>query len=113
MNKQDLYKNKILWRIYVIWFFRRIIPLMLLQVAIFGLALQLFAKNVFVSKVLQNIGQVSELGYWAVLRYLLNSFLATHPITQVIILVILGVISLILRDLARGFSAYKAMWRRT
>ncbi|MBI4991807.1 MAG: hypothetical protein HZB99_01150 [Candidatus Harrisonbacteria bacterium] len=112
MNNSEAVKNRILWKVYVVWFFRRIVPLILLQVLFFALAIQIFAKNVFVSRVLQNIGTVAENGYVPVLKYLAVSFLGTRPLTQVSILIILGVLALILRDLGRSLVAYKSMWMR-
>lgn len=108
MPLTDKLKNKIAWKIYVIWFFRRIIPLILLQIFILALALRIFAKNVFVAMVLKNLGQVAEGGYWQVFKYLIASFLNTRPINQVVILVLLGVFALILRDIGRSLFTYKA-----
>ena len=35
----DFLKNRILWKVYVLWFARRIVPLMLLQVAVIVVSL--------------------------------------------------------------------------
>lgn len=104
----DKLKNKIAWKIYVIWFFRRILPLILLQLFILALALRIFAKNVFVAMVIKNLGQVAEAGYWQVFKYMAASFLNTRPINQIVILVLLGIFALILRDIGRSLLAYKS-----
>lgn len=108
----DTIKNRIFWKVYFIWFFRKILPIIAIQIAVFALALQLFAKNVFVSRVLQNIAQVAESGYWAVLKYVIASFLNTHFVTQVVILAILAIVALLVRDIGRSLLAYKSMWKR-
>lgn len=112
MPLSDKLKNKIAWKIYIIWFFRRILPLVLLQIFILALALRVFAKNVFVAMVLKNLGQVAEAGYWQVFKYMVASFLNTRPITQVVILVLLGISALILRDVGRSLFAYKTTVKR-
>lgn len=104
--KNHLFKARILGKIYLIWFFRRIVPLMLIQIALVVFALKIFAKNVFVSKVLQNIGLVADRNYWEVFNYLLEAFLRTHIAVQVAILVGLGFIALLLRDIFRAIIAY-------
>jgi hypothetical protein len=109
---QQLLKNRILWRIYLLWFLRRIVPLIILQVAVFVLALQLFAKNVFVSKIFQNVSVVAGAGYLNVLKYAFAAFLNTRPLTQAVILLILGVVALLLRDFIRALTTYKSMWMR-
>ena len=105
-------KNRILWKVYVMWFLRRIVPIIVLQVAVFAFVFQLFAKNVFISMVFKNAATVSANGYWALLKYMAYAFLNTHPLTQVLILVILGVLSLLIRDAVRMVATYRAMWIR-
>lgn len=92
------------------WFLRRIMPLVIFQVAAFILLFRIFAKNVFVSKVFRNATYAADFGYWSLLKYSLAAFLNTHLITQVSILLILGVVALLLRDLMRVLITYKAMW---
>lgn len=112
INTNATIKNKILWRVYVLWFLRRIVPLIVLQIAVFILVFRIFAKNVFVSKVFRNAAYAADFGYWSLLKYSFAAFLNAHLITQVSILLILGVAALLLRDLIRVLITYKAMWRR-
>jgi len=109
---KQLLKDRILWRIYVLWFLRRIAPLIVLQIAVFILVFRIFAKNVFISKVFRNAAYAADFGYWSLLKYSFAAFLNAHLITQVSILLILGVAALLLRDLMRVLVAYKAMWKR-
>src|SRR3989344_2605800 len=99
-------RSKILFKIYFIWFFRRILPLMVFQVIVFGFALKLFANKVFVSAVLANAGTAAHSSYGEFFKYLLWAFFQARPATQAIILVGLGVGSLILRDIGRAIVAY-------
>lgn len=105
-------KNRILWRVYFSWFLRRIVPLIVLQVAVFALVVRIFARNVYISMVFQNSAVAAADSYWVVLKYLLFSFLNTRPLIQAAILVILGVLALLFRDLAKALFTYKAMWLR-
>lgn len=110
---RNFLKNRILWKVYFAWFLRRIVPLIVLQLAIFSVALQIFAHNVFVSSVFKNAAVVSDRGYFQLLKYMILSFLNTRPVTQVMILVILGVIALLIRDFFRMLVTYRAMWIRS
>ena len=110
MSRLELFKNRILWKIYVVWFFRRVAPLILVQVAILALVLKIFAKNVFVSKVLQNSGLAADGGYWTVLKFLALAFARSHLVVQVAILIIFSIGALLLRDIVRSILAYKSMW---
>ena len=107
---RQLLKDRILWRVYLVWFLRRIVPLMAAQAIGFLVFIKIFAKNVFVSKVFHNAANVSDFGYWALFKYSFWAFFNTHPFTQIVILLILGVMALLLRDLIRAFTTYRAMW---
>ncbi len=109
---KELLKNRILWRVYLIWFLRRIVPLMAAQVLILGVALKIFADHVFVIKVLKNGYLVANMGYWPFFKFLFYSFLSTRHLTQVAIVLGLAVTSLIIRDFGRSIFAYKAMHLR-
>lgn len=101
-----IFKNKILLRVYIIWFFRRIVPLMLAQIFVISLALKLFAQKVFFAKVLENAALASNSSYWELLKYLSSAFFQTRPLIQVISLLILGVGALILRDIGKTLITY-------
>jgi len=109
---KQLLKNKILWRIYILWFFRRIMPLIAAQILIFLIVLKIFAKNVFISKVFHNAANVADHGHWPFLKYAFFSFFNTHPLTQISILLILGVAALIIRDFIKVVFTYQGMWIR-
>ena len=109
---KELLKNRILWRVYLIWFLRRILPLMAVQIVMLGVALKIFAGNVFVIKVLKNGYLVANMGYWSFFKFLFYSFLGTRPLTQIALILGLAVTSLIIRDFIRMLFTYKAMHLR-
>lgn len=49
-------KTKIMRRVYVIWFSRRVLPYLIMEAAIFGVFAYLIAQNVFVAKVIEYAG---------------------------------------------------------
>lgn len=105
-------RSKILWKIYLIWFFRRIVPLMTLQAIIIGFALKLFANKVFVSQVFANAGVAANSGYGKFFKYLVVAFFQTRPIVQISVLIILGLGALILRDIGRSIMVYVSTFRK-
>lgn len=107
-----MFKAKILGKVYFVWFFRRIVPLVLVQVAVAVFVIKIFAKNVFVSKVLHNVAIVSDSGYWEIFKYLINSFMATHFIIQLAILITLGLTALLIRDIVRAIFVYFVTMRQ-
>lgn len=108
----NITKNRILIKVYTIWFLKRVLPLVLIEIGALVFGLMVFARNVFVSKVLQNIGIVSEQGYWTVFKYLFYSFAKTHFVVQVVIIIVLGIGALILRDILRAIMVYLMTLKR-
>ncbi|TSC95743.1 MAG: hypothetical protein Athens071426_422 [Parcubacteria group bacterium Athens0714_26] len=106
------FKSRILWRVYLVWFFKRIAPLMVVQIVAIVLVFKIFAQNVFVSKVLQNIGIAANNGYWSVFKYLVLSFLQAHLIVQFSILLFLGFGALVIRDIIRSVLVRMVMKRK-
>ena len=100
----QLFKNRILWRVYTIWFFRRIVPLILFEIIVLVVALKLLANMVFVGKVIENAALASGSNYWAFFKYLLAAYFQTHPAVQIAIIVGLGLVALLLRDLVRAIA---------
>ncbi|OGY64351.1 MAG: hypothetical protein A3I24_01170 [Candidatus Harrisonbacteria bacterium RIFCSPLOWO2_02_FULL_41_13b] len=101
-----IFKTKILWRIYVIWFFRRVLPLVSAQILIIAFALKIFAKKVFLGKVLENAAVAADSSYWEFLKYLAYAFFSAHILIQIIIILILALGTLLLRDAGRVIRTY-------
>ncbi|MDP3729326.1 MAG: hypothetical protein Q8R26_01030 [bacterium] len=109
----QLLKNRVLWKIYFVWFVRRIIPLIIIQVGVVVVAIKLFGQKVFVSRIMaQSVVRVSEVGYWDVFTYLVGAFFKTHAVVQIIIILILGVGALIIRDIVKSILTYRSMHMR-
>jgi hypothetical protein len=104
--------NKILWKIYIIWFLRRIVPLMLVQIAALVIVLKVLADRIFFGKIIENAALASGSSYWEFFKYLVNAFLQTNIFVQIIILFVLGVGALLMRDLGRVAINYLKTFSR-
>jgi len=98
----------ILFRVYVVWFFRRIVPLMALEVVAAAAFLKLFARAVFVERVLENAA-TGRVSLWGIVAYFFKAYLRTELVVQAAILLVLGLGALVLRDVGRALF----IWLRT
>src|SRR3989344_6838928 len=103
---KEFIKNRILWRVYFIWFLRRMLPIVLIQIAVLVVLVKIFASNVFVSKVLENVVAASGFGYAEVFKFLLTAFVNAHIVVQAVIIIGLGVSALVIRDIVRALLTY-------
>ncbi len=104
--------NKILWKVYTIWFLRRIVPLMLAQAFFLVIFLKLLADKIFFGKVMENAVLVSGSNYWKFFKYLLGAFFQTHVAVQLFVLLILGIGALLLRDFGRALVSYLKTFKK-
>lgn len=102
----ELFKNKLLWRVYLAWFLKRILPLILIEVIVVIVALKVLADTVFVAKVFENAALAGHDSLWGFATYLVSSFFGTRFVVQISILLGLGLGALILRDAIRAILTY-------
>jgi len=98
--------NKLLWKIYTIWFLRRIVPLILVQIIFIVIFLKLIANQIFFGKVLENAALASDSNLWEFSQYLIGAFFQTHIAVQLSVLFLLGIGALFLRDTGKAVLSY-------
>lgn len=106
-------KNKIVWKIYFIWLFKRIIPLFIAELVFLVLAFYFLGKLVFVSQVFQNAFLSSAQNPFTVALYMFDAFLATGPVKKIIIVILLSLGVLFMRDIGRMIVSYASTARIT
>ena len=98
--------NRILFKVYSIWFLRRILPLIIGQVLFLVIVLRVLASRIFFGRVLENAALAAGSSYWEFFKYLLEAFSQTHLAVQLGIPLALGIGALALRDLGRAVINY-------
>ncbi len=99
-------KNKIAWKVYFIWLFKRIIPLFVFELVILVLALFFLGKLVFVQKVFENAFLASAQNPLVVAIYMFRAFWTTSILKKIVILALLGLGILAMRDIGRVLNSY-------
>ena len=99
-------KNKVAWRIYFVWLFKRIIPLFFLEAIFLVLVLYFLGKLVFVQSVFENAFLSSMQNPFLVASYMFKAFLGTSLIKKIIVLGLLGLGVLVMRDMGRAIASY-------
>lgn len=99
-------KNKVAWKIYFIWLFKRIIPLFILEIVFLVLVFYFLGKLVFVQSVFENAFLSSMQNPFVVASYMFKAFLSTSIIKKIIVLGLLGLGVLLMRDIGRAMASY-------
>ena len=108
---RNILKNKIIWKVYFVWLFKRIIPLFLFELILLVLAFWLLGRFVFVQQVFTNAFSSSAQNPLTLANYMLNAFEATGPLKKIIIIAILSFGVLFMRDIGRAMISYSTTSR--
>jgi hypothetical protein len=111
MNNAPNLKLKIMKRVYGFWFLRSILPLFIIEFLAIGAGLYLVARFVFVSSVFQNALVSSSGRPLFIISYLWGAFMRAGFPLQALIVILLGVLGFILRDVNRSLISYALMRR--
>ena len=102
----DIVKNRIAWKVYLVWLFKRIIPLFILELVLVVLALWILGRLVFVQQVFTNAFLASAQNPLTLAMYMFRAFWATSVLKKAIVLIFLGFGVLIMRDMGRALNSY-------
>ena len=102
-----MFKNRIIWKVYSAWFFKRILPLFLLELAMITGGLYIVARFVFVEKVVSHTLFLASANPLELFYYLLYAFAKTKWLTKLAIIALLSFGVLVLRDAGRVLSSYR------
>lgn len=106
-NTNNLFRKRIMRRVYFIWFAKKIFPYLLIELVLFASFLYLISRYVFVSKVLQYASQILannsiDLAIWS--TFALHVFFKTGFIVQLSVLGSLAVTTLIFKNFITSFT---------
>lgn len=97
--------KRVMRRVYAIWFLKKAVPVLVLEVSLLIFALTQFAKHVFVANVLRNIA-ASGTHPGPLTQFLFDAFVSASAIIE--LMIILGVIAVIALFWSIGVSIQKA-----
>ncbi len=95
MIPEQKLKNKIMRRVYAIWFARKAAPLALGSAVFLYIALAETARRFFVAKVISNFLEVSDSSIWSAPRFIASALNHVEP-SILIVISLAGLISFIL-----------------
>ena len=98
---------RIMRRVHAIWFVKRALPVMLLEVAAIVFALMQFAQNVHVANVFRNIA-ASGTQPGALAQFMLDAFLATDAIVEGVIVAAVIASLLFIRSMSKSIRAVRS-----
>lgn len=100
------FRGQVLNRVYRVWLFRRLAPVLVLEVAALALLLYQITRTVFVQRVVENALNVFFANPSAVVGFFYSAFANARPLTQVVAVAILAALALLIRHLTQGILRF-------
>lgn len=101
-NQTNKFRGEILGKIYRIWLFRKLLPVLLAEVVLFSLILYLFGRTVFVQRILENALNVLFVNPQQILSFTLVMFTNATPLARILGFALLVLFVLVVRHFTQG-----------
>ena len=97
------FQGEVLNKIYKVWLFRKLLPVLILEVAVFTVVLYWLGRAVFFQRIFENALKVLFLEPGQIFDFVLVMFTHATPLAKVLGFVILVLFVLIIRHFTQGF----------
>lgn len=95
-------KGQILRQIYRVWLFRKLLPVLLLEVAVLAVVLYKLGQAVFVQRVLENALRVLFANPEQIFSFVVSAFTQASWATNLLGFAVLAFIALLIRHITQG-----------
>ncbi|MBI3630732.1 MAG: hypothetical protein HY221_00105 [Candidatus Sungbacteria bacterium] len=100
------FRGQVLKRVYRVWLFRRLLPVLIAEIAILAFVLYALAKIIFVQRVLGNSLNVLFTRPQGILSFAVQAFLHAPVETEVLAFGVMVLAALLLRHLTQGLLRF-------
>lgn len=100
------FKGEVLNKIYRIWLFRKFLPVLMIEVAVFSFILYELAKAIFFRHVMENAMNVFFQNPSHIFSFFFSAFVDTRFGTKVLVIAIIVALVLVLRQLTQGLLRF-------
>ncbi len=97
------FRGEVLRKVYRVWLFRKLLPVLILEVAVLTAVLYWLGRAIFFQRILENALEVFFLNPQEILSFLVIMFTNATPLAKVLGFVVLALFVLIIRHFTQGF----------
>lgn len=101
-NTTPRFKGEVINKIYRVWLFRKLLPVLVLEVAVVAAVLYWLGRAVFFQKIFENALKVLFIEPQQILSFLLVMFTHTTPLARILGFAALVLFVLIIRHFTQG-----------
>ena len=96
------FRGQVLARVYRVWLFRKLLPVMVAEIAVLAVVIFWLTRAVFIRRVVENAFNVFFINPPAVFSFAVSAFVHAGTFTKVLVLMIAVALALFVRHLTQG-----------
>ena len=96
------FRGQVLKQIYRVWLFRRLLPVLVLEIVVLSILFFQLSKVVFIQRVIENGLNVLFLDPPQIIAFIVDMFVSASWLTKVLGFAIIAFIALIVRHITQG-----------
>lgn len=96
------FKGEVLNQIYRVWLFRKLLPVLIIEIAVFSFVLYELVHAVFIQRVIENALNVFSKTPAGVFPFFVSAFLNTSVLTKLLIVAVIVALAFLIRHLTQG-----------
>ena len=96
------FRGEMLRQIYRVWLFRKLLPVLVLEIVVLALVVYELGQAIFVQRVMENGMRVFFANPPKIVPFFLWAFLSAHFFTKVLIVAVAVAVALLVRHITQG-----------
>ena len=106
INTTPRFRGQILNRIYRVWLFRKFLPVLVLEVAVFSFAVYELTKIIFIQRIIENAMNVFFQNPSRIFSFFLWAFVDAQLATKILVIGVAVAFALVIRQLTQGLLRF-------
>lgn len=102
LTNQSRFRGEVLNKIYRVWLFRKLLPVLLVEVVVLSAVLFFLGRSIFLQRVMENGLKVFFLNPPQIIYFLTDAFWGAPLVTKVFSVAVLVVLAFLVRHLTQG-----------
>ncbi len=99
---QTKFKGEILRQVYRVWLWRKFLPVLIIEIAVFGFILYSLGRIVFVQRILENAFTAFFLNPFRIFPFITSAFVSASLATKIFTLIAALLLAVLIRHLTQG-----------
>lgn len=106
IHESSGFRGEILRQIYRVWLFRKFLPVLLVEVAVFSLIFYQLGQTVFVRRIAENAVNVFFSNPSGIISFFVTAFFHASRVTQFLSVAVVVLLALLIRHVTQGMLRF-------